>query len=251
MVFGCAAIKTSLMLQCIAVDDEPLALNLLEDNISKVPYLKLVAKCNDAFEAIQALEENSVDLIFIDIQMPALTGLQFIESLVKKPMVILITAYKQFALDSYNLNVVDYLVKPVAIDRFIKACNKAKELYEMKAAKQQAANAPAHDFFFQNADYSQVKIMFSDISWMEGLRDYIKIHLRSSDKPLVIRSTIKAMEAELPANRFIRIHKSYIVSIDSITAIRKGSFFLKNIELPIGETYKDVIEKITGKSSQE
>lgn len=240
------------MLQCIAVDDEPLALSLLEDNISKVPYLKLMAKCHDAFEATKALQEHKIDLIFIDIQMPALTGLQFIESLVDKPMVILITAYKQFALDSYHLNVVDYLVKPVALDRFMKACNKANELFELKAAKQQTANKTAEpDFFFQNVDYSQVKIMFNDISWIEGLRDYIKVHLRSSDKPLVIRSTVKAIEAELPASKFIRIHKSYIVSIESITAIRRGSIFLKNIELPVGETYKDVIEKITRKSPNE
>lgn len=239
------------MLQCIAVDDEPLALNLVEDNISKVPYLKLMAKCLDVFEATKALEENNIDLIFIDIQMPSLTGLQFIESLVEKPMVILITAYKQFALDSYNLNVVDYLVKPVALDRFMKACNKAKELFDLKTTRQQQGNKAPADFFFQNVDYSQVKIMFNDISWIEGLRDYIKIHLRSSDKPLVIRSTVKAVEAELPASKFIRIHKSYIVSIESITAIRRGSVFLKNMELPVGETYKDVIEKITGKSSAE
>ena len=236
------------MIQCIAVDDEPLALNLLEDNISKVPYLKLVAKCYDAFDATRALQENTIDLIFIDIQMPALTGLQFIESLLEKPMVILITAYKQFALDSYNLNVVDYLVKPVDLARFMKACNKAKELYELKTGRQQPGNKVVPDFFFQNVDYSQLKIMFNDIIWIEGLRDYIKIHLKSSDRPLVIRSTVKAVEAELPGSLFIRIHKSYIVSIESITAVRKGSIFLKNLELPVGETYKDVIGRITGKS---
>jgi len=239
------------MLQCIAVDDEPLALNLLEDNIRKVPYLKLVAKCHDAFEAIKALQENNIDLIFIDIQMPAITGLQFIESLVEKPMVILITAYKQFALDSYNLNVVDYLVKPVELTRFMKACNKAKELYELKAARLQTGNKAPADFFFQNVDYSQLKIMFNDIIWIEGLRDYIKIHLKSSARPLIIRSTVKAIEAELPSSKFIRIHKSYIVSIESIIAIRRGNVFLKSIELPVGETYKDVIARITGKSTND
>ena len=239
------------MLQCIAVDDEPLALNLLEDNIRKVPYLKLVAKCHDAFEAIKVLQENNIDLIFIDIQMPAITGLQFIESLVEKPMVILITAYKQFALDSYNLNVVDYLVKPVELTRFMKACNKAKELYELKAGRLQTGNKAPSDFFFQNVDYSQLKIMFNDIIWIEGLRDYIKIHLKSSARPLIIRSTVKAIEAELPSSKFIRIHKSYIVSIESITAVRRGNVFLKSIELPVGETYKDVIAKITGKSTDD
>lgn len=234
------------MLQCIAVDDEPLALNLLEDNISKIPFLTLVAKCNDVFEASKALQENSIDLIFIDIQMPGLTGLQFIGSLVQKPMVIFVTAYKQFALDSYDLNVVDYLLKPVSLERFMKACNKAKELYELKTAKPQNVNQVSPDFFFQYMDYSQLKIMFNDIVWIEGLRDYIKIHLRSTTKPLVIRNSIKAIEEELPSSKFIRIHKSYIVSIDAITAIRKSSIFLKDIELPIGETYRDIVLQLTG-----
>jgi len=237
------------MLQCIAVDDEPLALNLLEDNISKLPYLKLVAKCSDAFEATRVLQEHSIDLIFIDIQMPGLTGLQFIKSLAQKPMVIVISAYKQYALDSYDLDVVDYLVKPVALDRFMKACNKAKELHELKSSRNKIENRQPADFFFLNVDYSQVKIMFNDIMWIEGLRDYIKIHLKNTNKPLVIRSAVKAIESELPASKFIRIHKSYIISIDSITAIRKNSVFIKDLELPVGETYRDVISQLTGKSN--
>ena len=239
------------MLQCIAVDDEPLALDLLEDNISRIPYLKLIARCNDAFEATKILQESSIDLIFIDIQMPGLTGLQFVGSLTQKPMVIFITAYKQFALHSYDLNVVDYLLKPVSLERFMKACNKAKELYELKITSKQAGNQAPADFFFQYVDYSQLKIMFNDIIWIEGLRDYIKIHLKSTTKPLVIRSSTKAIEAELPTSKFIRIHKSYIISIDSITAIRKSSVFLKDIELPVGETYRDVIARITGKGLNE
>ncbi len=236
------------MLQCIAVDDEPLALALLEDNISKVPYLNLVAKCGDAFEATKVMQENKIDLIFIDFQMPGLTGLQFIAGLSQKPMVIMITAYKQFALDSYDLAVVDYLVKPVSLDRFIKACNKAKELYDLKMAKQENINYPA-EFFFVNADYSLLKIMFSDITWIEGLRDYIRIHLKSTGKPIVTRSSIRAIEEQLPDSKFIRIHKSYIVSVDSITAIRKNSVFIKDIELPVGETYREVIEQLTGRKT--
>ncbi len=150
------------MLNCIAVDDEPLALNLLEDNISKVPNLHLVAKCGDAFEAMKVLQEQSVDLMFIDIQMPGLTGLQFIKSLAQKPMIILITAYKQYALDSYDLDVVDYLVKPVAMDRFLKACNKAAQLQQLKQNNKAAAQASA-EYFFLNVDYSLVKIFFNDI----------------------------------------------------------------------------------------
>lgn len=231
------------MMKCIAIDDEPLALKLLEDNIRNVPYLELVASCRNVFDAMKVMEEHNIDLVFVDIQMPGLTGLQFVGSLEKKPLVIFITAYKQYALESYDLSVVDYLVKPVALERFIRACNRAKELHELKTAKSQPATAPAN-FFFLNADYSQVKIMFDDISWMEGVRDYVKIHLKSTGKPLMFRSSLKAIEPELPASKFIRIHKSYIVAIASITAIRKSGVFIKDMELPIGETYRDPVEQL-------
>ena len=234
------------MLKCIAVDDEPLALSLLVDNISKLPYLQLVAECGDAFEATKVLQEQQVDLIFIDIQMPGLTGLQFIESMVQKPMVILITAYKQFALESYNLNVVDYLLKPVALSRFMAACNKALELYKLKNnASQDKTVKP--NYFFVNADYSLIKIMFDDVVWIEGLRDYIKIHLKTTPKPMMIRMAMKSVEDELPSKEFIRIHKSYIVAIASITAVRKNSVFVDKLELPVGDTYKEVIDGLTGK----
>ena len=234
------------MLKCIAVDDEPLALSLLVDNISKLPYLELVAQCGDAFEATKVLQEQQVDLIFIDIQMPGLTGLQFIESMVQKPMVILITAYKQFALEGYTLNVVDYLLKPVALTRFMAACNKALELYKLKNPSAQEKSFKPN-YFFVNADYSLVKIMFDDIIWIEGLRDYIKIHLKSTTKPMMIRMAMKGVEDELPTQDFIRIHKSYIVAIASITAIRKNSVFVDKLELPVGDTYREVIDGLIGK----
>ena len=235
------------MINCIAVDDEPLALKLLQDNISKVPFLKLVSACNDAFEAMKALQENKIDLVFIDIQMPGLTGLQFIGSLVNKPLVIFITAYKQYALESYDLSVVDYLVKPVPLDRFIKACNRAQELNELKAMKQQYIVQPSKEYFFLNVDYSQVKVMFDDIIWIEGLRDYIKLNLKSTKKPLIVRTSLKAIETELLPNKFIRIHKSYLIAIAEITAVRKNSVFIKEMELPVGETFRETVEKIVRK----
>lgn len=236
------------MLQCIAVDDEPLALQLLSDYISQVPYLQLVATCSDAFEASMLLQQHTVHLVFADIQMPGLTGLQFIESLPQKPMVILITAYEKFALQGYNLDVVDYLLKPVQLDRFVKACNKAWELHQLKAARneQGAAANPAIDYFFLNVDYSLLKIKFADILWVEGFRDYIKIYLQGKPHPLVARSSVKAIEAELPPAKFIRIHKSYIVSVDNITAIRKNSLFINDTELPISETYREGVDKLIG-----
>ena len=235
------------MMNCIAVDDEPLALKLLQDNISRVPFLKLAAACNDAFEAMKALQENKIDLVFIDIQMPGLTGLQFIKSLENKPLVIFITAYKQYALQSYDLSVIDYLVKPVPLDRFIKACNRAKELYELKATKQHNVVQSYVEYFFLSVDYGQVKVMFEDIVWIEGLGDYIKINLKSTKKALIVRTSLKAIELQLAPNKFIRIHKSYLVAVAEITAIRKNSIFIKEMELPVGETFRDIIDKLIRK----
>ena len=230
-------------MKCIAIDDEPLALDLLEDNISMVPYLQLTGKCNNAFEAIEILRRKPVDLIFLDIQMPGLTGLQFLESLPNKPLVILITAYEKYALDGFNLDVTDYLVKPVSLERFIKACNKAQELHQLKTGGKTARDQA--DFFFVNADYSLVKVVFADIIWIEGLKDYVKIHLRNNQKPVVTRMSIKGLEEDLPAARFVRIHKSYIVAVAAITAIRKNSIYLDELELPVGDTYRDTVYAIT------
>ena len=235
------------MLRCIAIDDEPLALELLEDNISQVPYLELVGKCNNALDALKFLQEHSVDLIFLDIQMPGLTGLQFIQSLTVKPMIILVTAYEKFALEGFNLSVIDYLVKPVALERFIKACNKALELYNLKN-KQVASKEDQPDYFFVNVDYSLQKIDNSDVQWIEGLKDYIKIFLKSSSKPVITRMSMKSIEDILPAGRFIRIHKSYIVSIASITSVRKNSVFIGQMELPVGENFKDGLTSLTSKN---
>ena len=240
------------MLRCIAVDDEPLALGLLTDYIRKIPFLELVATCGDAFEAADALQRFAADLIFIDIQMPGLTGLQFIQSLPKRPMVIIVTAYKKFAPEGFDPDVVDYLVKPMGLDRFMKACYKAQELYQLRSAPAGAApaavgSAPAADFFFVNVDYSLVKVLFADIVWIEGSGDYVKIHLRSAAKPLLVRTSAKTLEAELPADRFLRIHKSYIVAISSITAVRKNSLFIGELELPVGETYREALRRVTGR----
>src|SRR5205085_9947471 len=166
-------------------------------------------------DALKLLKEQPVDLVFIDIQMPGLTGLQFIQSLEVKPMFILVTAYEKFALEGFNLNVVDYLVKPVSLERFIKACNKASELYELKKGKPETAS---NDYFFINADYSLVKVNYTNIIWIEGLKDYIKIHLKDSNKPIVTRLGMKSVEEQLPESMFIRIHKSYIVSKNFITS---------------------------------
>ncbi len=239
------------MLRCIAIDDEELALELLEDNIRKVPFLELVAACNNPLEALKVIQNEPVDLIFLDIQMPGLTGLQFIQSgLAASSMFILITAYEKYALEGYTLDVVDYLVKPVALDRFLKACNKALELHQLKAKSKSDSNASTPvDYFFINVDYSLVKIQKSDIAWIEGLRDYIKIHFLSSPKPIMTRMSIKAIEEQLTGSPFVRIHKSYLVSLPSITSVRKNSVFIQAMELPIGENYREAFFNAIGKTN--
>jgi two-component system LytT family response regulator len=239
------------MLRCIAVDDEPLALELLEDNISKVPYLQLVAKCSDAMEAMKILQKETVDLIFLDIQMPGLTGLQFIQTMANKPMIILITAYEKYALQGFNLDVTDYLVKPVSLDRFVKACNKALELHQLKnrPVTNSVPLVALPDYFFVNVDYSLLKISFSDIVWIEGLKDYVKIHLKSTSKSVITRISMKSIEEQLPSLKFLRIHKSYIVSVEQITAVRKNSIFIKEMELPVGDNYRETVNALTGKPS--
>ncbi len=234
------------MIRCLAIDDEPLALELLEDNISKVPYLQLVAACDSAMDAMKIMQAENIDLIFLDIQMPGLTGLQFIQSMTVKPMIILITAYEKYALEGFNLDVTDYLVKPVSLDRFIKACNKARQLFELKTQRQ-TAPATNPGYFFVNVDYSLVKVTNDDIVYIEGLKDYIKIHLKSSQRPVITRMPMKTIEEQLPPDKFIRIHKSYIVSIKFVTAIRKSSLFIDALELPVSDNHRDTLATITGK----
>ena len=233
------------MLNCLAIDDEPLALELLEDNISQVPFLKLSASCSNPIEAMNILQHQTIDLIFLDIQMPGLTGLQFIKTITIKPMFILITAYEKYALQGYDLDVVDYLVKPVPLDRFIKACNKAWELHQLKTKKE--TEAEPSPYFFINADYSLVKVVFADVMWIEGLKDYLKIHLKSTSKPLVARITMKSIEEQLPPAMFLRVQKSFIISKDYITSVRKNSVFINDVEIPVGDIYKDAIAALTGK----
>jgi two-component system, LytTR family, response regulator len=236
------------MLRCLAIDDEPLALELLEDNISQVPYLKLEGKCNNALEALKFLQDQAVDLIFLDIQMPGLTGLQFIQSLTQKPMIILITAYEKFALEGFNLDVIDYLVKPVPLDRFIKACNKAWELFNLRSKKAENSFLNEPEFLFVNVEYSLLKVEFADILWIEGLKDYIRIYLRSNSKPVITRMSMKSIEEELPSSKFIRAHKSFIVSVSAITSVRKNSIFIGSQEIPVGDNYKEAVNTLINKA---
>jgi DNA-binding LytR/AlgR family response regulator len=231
------------MLNCIAVDDEKLVLDLLVDNIEKVPFLRLVRSCRNAFEAAEALHQEQVDLVFLDIQMPGLNGLQFLESLAHPPMVIFVTAYKAYALEGFNLNAVDYLLKPVSFERFLKACNKAQDLYNLQHAADRPGNAPL-DYFFVYVEYNLVKVSIPEITYIEGMKDYVKIFLSNTTRPVITKMSMKAMEEKLGGHRFVRTHKSYIVAADKITAIKRDLVCLGSQELPLSESYKAGVEKM-------
>jgi two-component system, LytTR family, response regulator len=242
------------MINCIAVDDEPLALDLLADNISKVPFLHLVKKCRNAFEALDAVEKEDIHLIFLDIQMPGLTGLQFLKALQhKKPMVVMVTAYEQYALEGFNLNVTDYLMKPVSFDRFYQACQKAKALFDLKNHEndfeipQNTRNTEGGllpHFFFVNADYSLIKILTDDILYIEGMKDYIKIHLASQTKPVITRMSFKDIVEKLPAQGFARVHKSFMVNTLKIQSIRNSVIFINKHTVPLSDTMRDDLMKV-------
>lgn len=229
------------MIRCIIIDDEQLVRELLEDNIRQIPFLQLVRSCRSAMEAVEALQSGQVDLMFLDIQMPGLNGLQFLQSLQNPPLTILVTAYEKYALEGFNLQVVDYLLKPFTFERFLKACNRADELLKLQ---QKTSVAPVQDFFV-NVEYTQVKITVSDIEYIEGLKDYIKIHLASSPKPVLTRMTMKAMEEKLPAGAFIRTHKSYLVAASRITMIKRDLVYIGKTEIPVSESYKENVTRLS------
>jgi len=232
-------------LNCIAVDDEKYALELLADNINRVPYLNLVARCKNATEAAAAISNNKVQLIFIDIQMPGVNGLQFIETMSPRPLVIFITAFDNYALKAFSVDAIDYLVKPVSFERFLQATNKALSFSSYQV--QPVVVEP--EFIFINVEYNLVKLVLSDILYMEGVKDYIKIHFTDPKKTLLTRNTMKGIMEILPATQFVRIHRSYIVSLKSISVIRKDSILLLDHQtaLPISDSHRAYLSTILGK----
>jgi DNA-binding LytR/AlgR family response regulator len=231
------------MMHCIIIDDEQLVRELLEDNIRQVPFLHLVKVCKNPLEAIDVLQSEPIDLIFLDIQMPRLNGLQFLQSLNKPPLVILVTAYEKYAVEGFDLNVVDYVLKPFSFERFLKACNRANELFRLQQnSKALAVDSP--EDFFVNVEYTLVKIVVADIDYIEGLKDYIKIYLSTSPKPVLTRMTIKAIEEKLPAPAFIRTHKSFLAAARKITTVKRDFVCIGEKEIPVSESYKENITQI-------
>jgi len=222
-------------LTCLAIDDESLARKMLEDNIRQVPFLELAGTCKNAFEAIEALQTQPIDLLFLDIQMPGMLGTKLLETLPKKPMVIFVTAYSNYAVESYDLDVVDYLMKPVPIERFVKAAYKALEIKQKNLAASALTAHEAPDFFFVNVEYSLVKISVPEITHIEGMKDYVKIYLSGTHRPVLTKSTLKGIEEKLPQQNFMRVHKSFIVNLSRIESIRNREIKIGNWEIPVGE----------------
>ena len=236
-------------LKCIAVDDEPLALDIIEDYVSKVPFLDLVKRTENAIEALQLVQAGGIDLVFLDIQMPDLTGIQFLKIANNKASYILTTAYSQYALESYDLNVSDYLLKPIAFDRFYKAVEKVHNQHKNNAevlavpvpvavvAPVPAAVQPVQDFIFVKTEHKIQKIELNDILYIEGLKDYISIFTKT--ERVITLQNMKKMEETLPSAQFIRVHKSYIIALDKIESIERSRIAICGKIIPIGDTYRD------------
>jgi two-component system, LytTR family, response regulator len=233
---------------CLIVEDEPLARNLMMDYVKKVPFLNLIKACSNPMEALEVLRTTAVDILFLDIQMPEITGITLLKILQKKPLVILTTAYSEYALESYELDVVDYLLKPITFDRFLKAVDKASQRLSSPptpTVTTEKSAAENHSFVFVKDGTKLVKVNFDDILYVEGLKDYVTIHTRQ--QKIVSLQRLKSMEMQLPADRFIRIHHSYIIALKAIEVIHKGDVQIGAAMIPISESYrksfKEFIEK--------
>ncbi len=216
------------MMKAIAIDDEPLALEVIRSHASKVNFLELEGVFTDAFEGLAYLQKNTVDLIFLDIKMPDISGIEFYHSLVHKPMVVFTTAYSEHAVTGFDLDAVDYLLKPFSLARFLKACAKANEVHQLRSS------AKPSDHIFIKTGYEQVKIMFQDIFYLEAEGNYISFVTKNGK--LLTRMTFAELEGLLPEN-FVRIHRSFIISKNQVEKIERTQVFIKGLPIPVGESY--------------
>lgn len=236
-------------MKCVIIDDEPLAVELLEDFVQKVDSLELISTFNNAIDAVSFINQNNVDLIFLDIQMPHFSGIDFLNTIEKKPLVIFTTAYSDYAVEGFNLGAVDYLVKPIPFHRFLKSVVRAQQIVNPTAAVSSIAEntlAPEleQDFMFVRAEYENVKMNFADILFIEGLKDYVKIYTTDNKYTLTLISLIK-LENLLSSKGFSRIHRSYIINIRHVKSIQKNKVLISDKRIPISESYKNAFfEKI-------
>ena len=238
-----------MVINCIVVDDEPLAIDIINDYINKIPFLRLVKSFQNPIEAITAVQEGGVDLVFLDVQMPELTGIQFLKIANNKCRVILTTAYPQYAVEGYEHNVVDYLLKPIAFDRFYKAAEKVQWLMGLAPQGSQEMQTPvaaapllANDFIFVKTEYKIQKIYLNDILFIEGLKDYVSIYTET--ERIITLQSMKKIDEGLPDHRFVRVHKSYIVALDKIESIERSRISIADKIIPIGDTHRDYFFKM-------
>lgn len=228
-------------MKCLAIDDEPLALDIIKDFCSKIEFIQLVAACTNPVEAIRILNEHKIDLIFLDIQMPNITGLEFIRAINKPPLIVFTTAYSNYALDGFELNAIDYLVKPFAFERFFRAINKASEILHLRSNKivrqiPSVVNLSTPEYIMIKVEYSTVKIELDKILFIEGLKDYVKIY--NTSKLLLTKTTLKNLEEKLPQHEFLRVHKSFIISFSKIDSIENNRILIGERRIPVGNQYK-------------
>jgi DNA-binding LytR/AlgR family response regulator len=231
-------------IRCIAVDDEPLALRVIESHIEKMQDIELVAKCSNAIEAFAVLKNKKIDLVFLDIQMPELTGLDFIKTLQNPPHVIFTTAYRNYAIDAFDLDVLDYLLKPISFERFLKSINKfynRKKESIINIKENASSDQEISGFIYIKKGKSMIKILVNKIIFIESLKDYVKIHTK--EQTFVTKQQIGVFEEILPEEKFLRVHKSFIISLDSITSFSPSKVEIDKIILPIGRTYKSLVLK--------
>lgn len=226
------------MIRTIAIDDEPLALKLISGYITKTPFLEFVDTFDNPLTVLDFLENESVDLIFADIQMPDLSGTEFVRIMEKGPKVVFTTAYERYALEGFKLNAIDYLLKPFSYEEFLVAAQKVQKQLELeqKALPQIDAN---NEFLFLKSEYKIRRINFNDILYIEGLKDYIKVYVKNEDKPILSISTLKMVESKLPTKHFMRVHRSFIVNLDKIDTIERSRIVFGKEYIPISEQYKD------------
>ena len=236
------------MLRAIAIDDEPIALEIVKTLAAKIGFLEIVGAYTDAFEAMKRLQQDRIDLVFLDIKMPDISGIEFLRSIPHPPMVIFTTAYSEHAVQSFELDAIDYLLKPFSQTRFLKACNKAYELYELKRKSGEAPMPPA-DHIFIKVGYGQIRIRLEDILYVQSTGNYMQFVL--PEEKLLSRLTMQEVEALLPSPTFVRIHRSYLVARAKVQKIERDTLWIGNRELPIGAGYAQEISKITGRPGPE
>jgi DNA-binding LytR/AlgR family response regulator len=227
-------------IRCLIVDDEPPALDVLRSHIANTPMLEVAGECHNAMGAFDFLQHQRVDLIFLDIQMPRLLGTDLVKALTDPPKVIFTTAHREYAMEGFDLNAVDFLLKPISFDRFLKAVQKAVN-QEVRSPRIEEHTIESPQFLYFRADRKMVKVLLDDIRFVEGLKDYVKIHV--GQQPLITKQTIMAVEEMLPPDEFIRVHRSFIVSLNKITSFTPHAVFIGKEEIPIGPLYRSEVQK--------